>query len=292
MFKYYDWFFELNRKLTRASSLRDISNTNLQNAFLLMHHPRNKLVKKQPWKGYVYTKDGKKLDGLTEPLKRLFYPYHLNAVTGGAKTGGSSRGNRTDKELAGLINEGKLPISEDGSFSTYTERVLAYLHKHNLQPFMAQHLVFDENLNIATELDLVCVYQKFNRPNDKNVVNVQIKTGFDKNYEVTSGHLCSPYVCNSKITRIKKSYETTHQLQNLVEHMMVTKNYDDLLLESVVLVVSEEVTSKYRISDHIFGVKDDVYENLKQRLVNDELELDINNIKTAAAMKKAKNMFY
>jgi len=297
MMQYYDWFNQLNRTLQKASSLKDISKTNLQNAYLLLHHPRNKMIRKQPWKGYVLTDHkisavSKKMDGLTEPLKLLFYPYQKSAVTGGAKTGGSARGNTTDRELANLINNGKLPEPADGSFTKYTERVLAYLHKHNLQPFSAQHLVFDEKLGIATELDLLCIYQKFDKPHDKNVVNVQVKTGFDKNYEVSSGHLCSPYVCDSKLTRVKKSYETTHQLQTLVEHMIVEKNYDDLLLESVVLVVSEEVTSKYRISSELFAVKEDVYENLVQRLTNDETELEINNVKAAAAMKKARTLFY
>jgi len=56
--------------------------------------------------------------------------------------------------------------------------------------------------------------------------------------------------------------------------------------------VSEEVTSKYRISSELFAVKEDVYENLVQRLTNDETELEINNVKAAAAMKKARTLFY
>ena len=185
-----------------------------------------------------------------------------------------------------------MPSSLSGGFSTYTERVLAYLHKHQLQPFAAQHLVFDENLNIATELDILCIDRKItNTPPEKNVVNIQLKTGFDKNYELKVGSFCSPYIKNSRLTSFPVTHKNIHQLQVFVEHMIVEKNYDNLLLESVVLVVSEEVTSKYRINQSLFDLEDDIYENLQQRLKNDEIELEMNNVKMAAAAKKAKNVF-
>ena len=292
--KYYEWFTITNQRLQAAMTFKDVKGTYLENAYLLFHHPRNKMGKKKPWKGYVIVDKNNKdipLQGLTEPLKKIFYPYQRSPVTGGAKTGGSARGNITDRELANLINSGVFPPNMSEGLSIYAERVLAYLHKHDLQPFSAQHFVFDEALNIGTELDLLCIDNKLGNKACKNVVNIQLKTGFQVNYELKTGHFLSPYVEDSGLLDLPTNYKNIHQLQTFTEHIIVQRNYDNLLLESVVLVVSEEVTSKYKIDYKIAELEEDIYENLRQRTLHDETELEKKNIDLAAAAKKAKNIF-
>jgi len=288
-----EWYYELNHLMTSTMSPVGLSPRYI-NAYKLFHHPRRHQIRKQPWVGYVMvTPDGKtrKLDGLTKPLKEVFYPYQRSESTGGAKTGGSARGNIVDKEIADLVNHCRVSTT----LSKYTVQVLTYLKKHNLQPFAAQYLVFDENLGIATELDLLCidlsVAVSLSGAAVDNVVNVQVKTGFDLNYETEKEYLSSPFVKDSAITRIYKNHKNTHQLQNLVEHMIVQLRYDRLLKESVVLVFSEEVNSLYRIGHMLMAVKADVYENLYKRQHVQPLDLQIKGMKAGAAAKKAKALF-
>ena len=272
---YYGWFAENKAILDACMSFSQVKNSRLETAYLLYYHPRNKMVKKESFRGYVLKGEQKRqLNGLTEPLKQIFYPIQKSASTGGAKSGGSSRGNITDREIANLVNNGVFPANLSEGFSVYTERVLAYLHKHELQPFSAQHLVFDETLNIATELDILCIDNKVTAPPNKNIVNIQLKTGFDKNYELKTGYFCSPYVDNSDLENIPTNHKNIHQLQNFAEHIILKRNYDNLVMESVVLVVSESVTSKYRIDRALVALEDDIYENLRLRLEKDPTELE------------------
>ena len=285
-----EWYCELNMLLARTVS-EEACAPRYRNAWRLFHHTRRLLVKKQPWVGYVLTlPDGKtrRLEGLTKPLKSVFYPYQQIASTGGAKTGGSARGNAVDRELAALVNHGTIPGE---GFSKYTLQVMKYLKKHGLRPFAAQFLVYDENIGIATELDLLCVDEAVSVADANNVVNVQVKTGFDLNYEVEREHLSSPYVKDSMLKKIYMNHKNVHQLQTLAEHMIVQLNYDKLLRESVVLVFSEDVSSLYRIGHELMALKLDVYQNLYKRQQSSDADIQIAGIRAGAAAKKAHAMF-
>ena len=281
-----NWFYALNFLFNNTICSSRLEPKYLR-AYQLLHHPRNKQVRKQPWMGYIIVDSKKRLEGLTKPLKAVFYPYQKCASTGGARTGGSARGNMADREIAALVNHGTIPAN---GFSKYTIRILEYLRRLQLQPFASQFIVYDDNIGIATELDLLCV--DHTAPATDNVVNVQVKTGFDLNYEANDGEfLSSPYVANSKLARIHKNHRNCHQLQNLVEHMIVQLNYNRLLRESVVMVFSEEVSSLYRIGKDLMDAKMDIYQNLYKRQFDSDMQLQIKGITAGAAAKKAKKLF-
>jgi hypothetical protein len=288
---YYKWFYELRLRLERVGSFES-APPELRYAYWLLNHERTATGYRKPWGGYVVREKGtrseRKLEGLTTPLKDVFYPDAKGATTGGARTGGSSRGNATDREIANLVNKGDVAEAPN----VYTMRVLAFLHKHGYQPFAAQFMVYDEQLGIGTELDMLCINANSRDPAGKNVVNIQLKTGFDKNYERTSGYLRSPFVDKSKLASTPYSYRNVHALQTLCEHMIVQDNYSNVLQESMVLVVSEEVTSLYRIGNEWLALRVDVRENLLARnKEGDDVEIKIHAIRAAAAKKKATMLF-
>lgn len=266
--KYYEWFREGSLMIMSGIPKASMPQ-NMHRAYDLLRHPRNANIKKKPWAGYVMGTNTK-MSGITKPLQRLFYPYQKSATTGGAKTGGSARGNVTDSELASLINKGAMPSER---FSVYTERTLAYLYKHKLKPVAAQFLVYDERMRLATELDLVCI--DLARPVTNNVVNIQLKTGFDKNYDTACGRFLSPSKRpDSMIAKIQTSHKTKHQLQVLVEHMMVQINYDRALAKSSVIVMSEDVVSMYDVNAELYDAKYEIYDEICNRKTDYELDLD------------------
>lgn len=282
--QFYAWFSELHAYL-RASPIGNVPKM-YHSAHRLVHHQRNGAIRRRPFAGYILQEgdSSARLEGITKPIQAVFYPYHKSASTGGSKTGGASRGNLTDREIQMLVNEGRMPDNGE-SFSKYTEMVLEYLHRHKLRPFAAQFLVYDTNLRMATELDLLCVDMA--RDSHVNVVNLQVKTGFDNNYDTPGGRFLSPYVPASPLKRIQKSHRTAHALQALVEHMMVQINYNRELCDTFILVVSEDVTSLYRISEELRRLEYDIYHNLYLR--DDAVEMELRNILTAAAAKKLSN---
>lgn len=292
------WFYELNLLINSTLSDEKIP-AQFKNAYKLYHHPRKLDIKRSGGRGYVCPHTGHRYDGLTRSMESTFFPMQTSESTGGAKTGGSSRGNTTDKELANLVNSGVVPVQ----LSHYTTRVLDYLRKHDLKPFVCQFLVFDKNLCIATELDILAVDMKIRARNDgsfNNVVNIQLKTGYNNNYETWSSYIQSPFMRDSKLTLVHKSHRNVHHLQNMIEHMMVNINYDKLLAESVVLVISEVDTRQdgpvdhnalYRIPRQLTDLRKDVYINLKMRLDVDELEMNMAALVDNAMHKKAKTTF-
>jgi len=202
--------------------------------------------------GSFYSKDGSvKFDGLTNELKRVFHPYTETIIsTGGMATGGSSRGNKVDAELAALINEGKLP--EDQSIMKYSLKTAREFKKNHLLPFMAQVPVGDKRSRIATALDYLCIdiSVDVDAPNyNSNIVNVQVKTGFDKNYHKSTDFMQSPFEKNERIMATEFNYANQHDFQVKIEHIITQLNYGSMLAYSMIMVISEHAHMSYRLGN-------------------------------------------
>lgn len=236
-------------------------------AYKLMHHPRLHHIRSS--RGFIVEHDGmrKRMDGLTSQLKDVFHPMSMSVSTGGMRTGGSTRGCVVDKEIEDLVNNGKIPDS--GTLHIYTVKTLEHLQKHGLRPFACQIPVYDGALGIATTLDILCIdtrmsEQEYRRKS--NVVNIQLKTGFENNnYKKGQGYMTSPAVKSSPLSRLEDSYYARHQLQLLVEHMILRVRYDQLVGQSRVLVISGDRHSSYPLDTGILALYNDVYRNLHLR---------------------------
>ena len=279
----YAWCHELRRELVGVGTGGALHPA-LHAAYRLLRHDNNRAVRRLVG-GYTVVGTGQRLDGLTQPLRDIFYPYHRVISTGGSRTGGSARGTQADHEVARLVNDGQMPAG--GALHPYAERMLRFLHRHGLQPCAAQFLIYDLSLGIATEVDVVCVdLSAPYRDGRPNVVIVECKTGFDKNYEAVSGRFCSPFVKDSGLTAIKMSYRTAHQLQALAQFVMLRVNYGPLVLRAVVLVLSATENSLYRVCPELEAVKFDVYSNLHQRVASTPEE--VQRLGAAAAARAAR----
>lgn len=240
------------------------------------------------FKGFVYDGQGSgadTLDGLTGVMKNIFCPMELNVSTGGAKTGGSARGMQVDRELAGLINQGKFPDSD--SLCAYTVKTLEYLYANDLQPLVAQPVAANRALNLATALDMVCMDSR------GKLVGIQLKTGFEnKLYHTARGYFHSPFVADSCITKMEDSHHNRHMLQVTIEHILAQVDYGNPLDRSMWLVVTSNEVKAYTLpntKEH-FYFANDVYTNLEKRHSKPMIDLEIVALKKARAAQALKKV--
>jgi hypothetical protein len=197
-----------------------------------------------------------RLDGLTSTLASVFHPAPLNLSTGGQRTGGAARGSQVDREIHDLVVNNKIPES---GFQPFTVKTLDYLRRNKLQPFATQVPVYSEELGLATTLDILAL-----DPEGK-IVHIQLKTMGSKNYRTPRGRLMSPYCEGSKIASIVDCHYTRHQLQLLVERLIVQKGYGFPITKSRLVVITEDVHSIIPLDPIIKGVAEEVWSNLMQR---------------------------
>ena len=282
----FKWFTELGEKLHGVGT-GPVLEPHLHNAYRLLHHPRNASVCRSG--GYMLVGTGQRLDGLTDPLRDTFYPRRRVVSTGGAKTGGSARGTTADREIAGLVNKAQMPKS--GAFSPYALRILHFIRRHGLQPFAAQFIVYDTDLRIATEIDLVCIDTMGSAAAEGRIVFVECKTGFDRNYDLQTGRFASPFVRDSRLTLIPMTYRNAHQLQALAQFIIARKNYGNLVHRAVVAVFTSSEDALYKISPEIEAVRYDVFCNLRARLASSEDETQRRGAAAAAKDSVMKSLF-
>lgn len=249
-------------------------------------------------RGAFYSADGVvKFDGLTNELKRVFHPYTQEIIsTGGMATGGSSRGNKVDAELAALVNEGKLP--HDQNILKYSLKTAREMKKNHLLPFMAQIPVGDRRSGIATALDYLCIDTSIDvdAPDYKsNLVNVQVKTGFDRNYFKHKDFMQSPFEKNELIMAAEFNYANQHDFQVKVEHVITQLNYGAMLAYSVIMVISEHAHMCYRLGNtpRDISLATAIYKELLRRYEKHPVKLqtaaiELQYIKKALLQKKAK----
>ena len=289
------WFMEARQTIDRASSKHDLPLM-YHAAFHFLRECGIGNVRLSPAQGgFVYTfpdaasGGSLHLEGLTKQLSRVFHPAPMDVGTGGARTGGSARGCRVDNELADIINRGKMP--ESGTMSLYTLKTLRQLFSEGLKPFCAQVPVGSLELKLATALDVVCININIRPesapggPIQHNVVNGQIKTGFDQNYKVARGAMHSPLTRCPSLSVMGDSHANRHTLQLISEHLIVQRGYGNPLCDSVLIVISEKTHTVIPVCKELDLVKG-VLENLKKRDEKSELELEIAAVKRKHAVKK------
>jgi hypothetical protein len=169
-----------------------------------------------------------------------------------------------DSDLEYMVNHGVLP---EGGVSNYARKTMKFLKRNKLQPFFAQCKTFIRSLRMATATDLICVnHGTSSRIRKSNLVNVQLKTGFDKNYERVMGFFSSPSIPQSILLRTHRTLRSMHQLQLLVEHMMLKSQFGVLISGSLIMRISETEHRTYPLKHaYIQKMYLDVYQNLKMR---------------------------
>lgn len=230
--------------------------------------------------GFIHTPanshSSSRMEGITKIIQQLFHPLKLDVSSGGMATGGASRGIKVDNQLANLINNGISP--DDGKFNPYAILAMHELMNQKLVPFCAQYAISAPSLGIATATDILCIDES------GDIVNVQLKTGFEKNYEkqARSG-LCmmSPHIECAKLTDMPDTFHNRHRLQLIVEHIIVST----FAVDSRLLVVTSDTATMYPV-DRDIDLMQGILMNIRKRNETEFVDNTINAMKKQAAIKK------
>lgn len=241
-----------------------------------------------------------KYDGLTTTLDHVFHPSQLGIGTGGDATGGFRRGMEVDAEISALVNK---PYQVADRYNYYTHKTVNELYRLGLRPFWAQVPVGCIELNLATALDILCVDEK-----DGGLVNVQLKTGFEiqRNYTYSArdSFLRSPYIeGGGELGGYGDSHASRHLLQVTAEHLIVQTGYENPLAYSMLMVVSKNKVRSVCVPGpdppQAGGVDEfpmpplppyqEVYENLKKRTDEMEVEIEVAAVRNKHAAKNIRN---
>lgn len=157
--------------------------------------------KKGTFKGKVVfrAKESKRvLRGITKRLEKIYSSgvFPDAALSGDdkgghwrGKDGGRKRGSAVDAQVTRLVN-GTAKTRKGAKMLKLTRLVFEAFRYHDLKPVMAQRIVLDEPLRLATAIDVVC-----QRGSDE-LVAVELKCGYagDRNlaaYDPTTNTSCT-----------------------------------------------------------------------------------------------------
>lgn len=284
------WFHGARAVIDTATTIHGVSPI-YRSAFYFMRSPIRDRIKNH--RGFQVNMNGewRPFEGLTSQLSKTFYPCDNYHSTGGARTGGSRRGCLVDREIADLVNKGTLPT--DGALHWFTCTVLKFLKKNNLQPFASQVPVFDEHLELATTLDILCIdHGESINPTGitNNIVNVQLKTGFERNYESACGKLVCGTDKTSHLNQVEDSYYMRHQIQLLMEITMLRKMFTQGIRRSIVLVASESGRQAFPLDRKIHQLATDIYTALGRRKQETAWDIRGRGMRAQAAYRKMRKV--
>jgi hypothetical protein len=252
--------------------------------------PKPPAVRLKPFSGFVLESgdaagENTKLDGLTGELNRVFHPIPLGVSTGGAATGGAVRGMKVDQELAHIVNKREWPLQ----VHPYTAKTITELILKKLRPFACQVAVGSLKMRLATSVDIVCVNE--NDPHG-GLVNVQLKTGFERNYTKTDGMFFhAPFHSDPALECIEDTHANRHLLQLCAEHLIIQTAYNNPLDHSVLMVISQNEHKTFVIGQGDMSIVTkipplSVFLNLKKRTAQDSLKNELDAVRKRHAIKK------
>jgi len=291
----YDWFSELHMLLRHFPPNRGKNPLPPElhyatHAYQFMHHAKHGRIRLMPFSGFELTQpneDTIHVDGLTSELHAIFFGRQLRVATGAAKYGGSSsRGCKIDQQLKALVNDNVVP--NDPLVKEYVDRFLNFLYVNRLKPFWTQVPVYNAKMLLATTIDLFVIDLTIDHTQHSNILNLQLKSGFDENYNRSDGCLKSP-VCNSEIIRaIPDTHSNRHMIQNMVEHLIVQKEYGAPLHNSEIVVLSENLISRHPLL-HDIELEQHIVREIKLRKTTTKCEMHIQQVRADYARKAVIN---
>jgi hypothetical protein len=153
---------------------------------------------------------------------------------------------------------------------------------------MCQVPVGSTTLGLATSLDMVCVDED---DPEGGLVNVQLKTGFERNYTKTDGMFFqAPFHPDPKLETIEDTHHNRHLLQLCAEHLIIQTAYNNPLDYSMLMVISKDRHQVFCVGT---GADEDikippmsVFLNLKKRQNADALTTELDAVRKRHAIKR------
>jgi hypothetical protein len=144
-------------------------------------------------------------------------------------------------------------------------------------------------LRLATALDMVCVNE--NDPAG-GLVNVQLKTGFERNYHKTDGMFFSaPFHPDPLLESVEDTHANRHLLQLCAEHLIAQTAYGNPFDYSMLMVISQETHQTFAIGQGDMTATTSippasVFLNLKKRTSQTALKTELDAVRRRHAIKR------
>jgi hypothetical protein len=173
---------------------------NKKTAIALWTHGRNKNVINTSGAYYYLDKEGKYriLSGLLPRLRSVYWPNNsiyqqMKSVKKrgrgkggrGGRFSGVIRGSQIHRELRDfVVLDGKNFKKNHKRLHPYSSRILrVIIETMQLQPFLPEHDIYDDDLGIGTSVDMICLDK------DGRLVLLEFKTGYKDYFENADGYM-------------------------------------------------------------------------------------------------------
>lgn len=206
-------------------------------------HPfvREKRCVRKPGVGFEYV--GRRLVGITEFLRRAYFPVFKATRRGGAKKGGPARnrglrmGCIADHAITAYVKTGN---ARKMAHSPPARRLAAFLQQNKLKIVDAHVLICEPNYGIATEIDVLC--QGVNGlVVIENKTTLQTRGEHERTYHQADREC--PLLLRSLRTLLNNEYNH-HQLQ-LACMIIILRNTYNIRATGHVLVASSDGLNHY-----------------------------------------------
>lgn len=198
----------------------------------IVHHERNKRVVDTGGAFYYMDRDGKycSVSGLLPRLRKVFWPQSsIFKQMKGAKGGQKKRGGRSRGKFSGVIKgtkihrelrdfivfDGKTFKKVHGKLHPYSSRILKYIvDVKKWQPFLPEHLIYDEDLGLATPVDLICLTR------EGRLALLEFKTGYTGYFDNADGKMERP------LHRMRNTPLNQATLQLMTSAQILSQKYE------------------------------------------------------------------
>jgi len=179
---------------------------------------------------------GKSLKGLTSQIERWFVPSGASHLTYQDSQGsrvdprclsrGAEHGKTVDFQLQSYVKHGRFPMRRVDPCAL---RIVKYLGHKGWRPFATQLVVFDEALQYATAIDLLC------EDGRGCLVVVEVKT---TRHLAVYRRTVDGLTFRNVLQDVPYSQHVQHQLQAFLPSLTLQRQYGVRRVFSVVLLVS------------------------------------------------------
>lgn len=203
-----------------------------------------------PGVGFSYR--GTRLVGITEFLRRSYYPVFTATRRSGRPTNSKQKrskglrmGSVCDSAITNYVKTGN--IRKMAACPT-ARRIAAFLHRNNLKIVDAHVLIFEPRYGIATEIDVLC-HGKSGLIVIENKTTLQSRAEHEQTYRRPDKD--QPMLLKGLYTLHNSEY-THHQLQ-LASMLIMLKNTYNIIATGHILVASSDGLNHYPMNRDILN---------------------------------------
>jgi len=227
---------------------------------------RNEVIQSKK-RHYFYWKTNKKmLNGLTRTIKKKFFPnFSYDKMTKRKVCSSKKTGIRVHSELYHHYHCSFVEFKDDcrcecvsnsNKFHRYTKQAIEMFKKMEIEINDSEVIIFSRELKIATKIDMIGT--RWKGTDKEKMVVISIKTGSHNKYR-------KPDKMIGPLNFVDSIPSNHAQLQSMVEHMILEKEYNVKVTEYYILYLTNGDTIVEYLSGWCLDTKNrqNVYDFLK-----------------------------